>query len=49
MEFDGANNIRPFFVIKKSCKNSYELLYVSGKWPELLPSMTSCDLCCFFL
>jgi hypothetical protein len=49
MEFDGANNIQPFFVIRKSCNNSYELFYMSRKWPELLSSMTSCDLFCFFL
>jgi hypothetical protein len=48
MEFDGANNIQPFFVIRKSCNNSYELFYMSGKWTELLSSVTSCDLF-FFL
>jgi hypothetical protein len=39
----------PFFMIRKSCNNSYELFYVSRKWPELLSSVTSCDLFCFFL
>jgi hypothetical protein len=48
MEFYGANNIQPFFVIRKSCNNSYELFYISGKWPELFLSVTSCDLFCFF-
>ncbi len=48
-EFDGANNIQPIFVIRKSCNNSYELVYMSGKWPELLSSVTSCDLFSSFL
>ncbi len=47
-EFKGANNIQPFFVIRKFFTNSYKLFYVSRKWPELLSSMTSCDFC-FFL
>jgi hypothetical protein len=49
MEFDGANSIQPFFVIKKSCENSNKLFYVSGKLPEQLSSMTSCDMFCIFL
>jgi hypothetical protein len=50
MEFDGANNIQPFSVIRKSCKNSYELFHVSRIFlPEQLSSMTSCDMFCIFL
>ncbi len=48
-EFDGANNIQPFFVIRKSWKNSYKLFYVSGKLPEQLSSVTSCDMFCIFV
>ncbi len=48
MEFDGANNIQPFFVIMKSCKNSKELFYVSGELPEQLFSVASCDMFCIF-
>ncbi len=49
MEFDSANNIQPFFVIRKSCRNSYELFYVSRKLPEQLSSVTSCDMFCIFV
>jgi hypothetical protein len=49
MEFYDANNIQPFFVIRKSFSDSYEFFYASGKWLELLSSVTSCDLFCFFL
>jgi hypothetical protein len=49
MEFDGANNIQPFFLIRKSCKNSYELFYMSGKLPEQLSSVASCDMFCILV
>jgi hypothetical protein len=48
-EFDGAMKTRPFFVIMKSSKNSYEHFYVNGKLPEQLSSVMSCDMFCIFL
>ncbi len=36
-------------MIRKFFTDSYENFYMSGKWPELLSSVTSCDLFLFFL